>query len=111
MAKSKPSTTSATTIPTTSKSQAIRDYLALNPHATPKVIKAAMAEKGIHVGDSLISQVKYQSPHAKNGYLPQDENEKITLSHLLAAKAFVTRLGGVDEARRTIEILVRLERM
>lgn len=46
MPKSKPTTTTLTT----SKSQAIRDYLALNPRATPKIIKAAMAEKGIKVG-------------------------------------------------------------
>lgn len=55
--------------------------------------------------------MKYQSPRAKNGYVPQDENEKIALSHLMAAKTFVTRLGGIDEARKTIEILARLERM
>src|SRR5205807_748143 len=92
------------------KSQAIRDYLALHPTVTPKVIKAAMAEKGIKVGDSLISQIKYQSPRSKNGQLGSDGAEKVSLSHLLAAKALVSRVGGVDQARRTIDILARLER-
>jgi hypothetical protein len=96
---------------TGTKSQAIRDYLAMKPDATPKVIKAALAEKGIRVGDSLISQIKYKSPRPGNGRLSKDESEAVSLSHLLAAKALASRVGGVEQARRTIEILARLERV
>ena len=47
-------------------SQAIRDYLAKNPSAMSKDVQAALATRGIKVGYSLISQVKYKAaPNAK----------------------------------------------
>ena len=41
------------------RSQAIRDYLAKNPNANPKAIRAALKAKGIAVSESLASAVKY----------------------------------------------------
>jgi hypothetical protein len=43
------------------KSAAIREYLATNPGAMPKVIVAALAEKGITVSPQMASLIKAKS--------------------------------------------------
>jgi hypothetical protein len=94
------------------KSQAIRDYLATNPTATPTVIKQALAKKGISVGDSLISQIKYRpsrGPARRGGDRPAGRRgQAVSLESLLAAKALAKRLGGIARAKQALSMLQRL---
>ena len=99
------------------KSQAIRDYLATNPSATPTVIQKDLAKQNIHVGYSLISQVKYRGPTnrirgAPNGrrsvYHPRAFGNGIAMSDLLAAKAAAVKFGGVTKLREAVEMVEKL---
>jgi hypothetical protein len=91
------------------KSQAIRDHLAKSPTATPSEIKQALAEKGITVGDSLISQIKYNPRQAKSlGRVAAIEGDMVSLKALLAAKAFAQQMGGVARAKSALLLLERL---
>ena len=42
------------------KSQAIRDYCHQHPGAKSKEVSAALAERGIHVSENFVNQVKYK---------------------------------------------------
>jgi hypothetical protein len=94
------------------KSQAIRDYLAKSPTATPSQIKQDLAKKGIAVGDSLISQIKYRPPKAKGkrraGRTTARRGSKISLEMLLAAKGLAERLGGTARAHEALSALEKL---
>jgi hypothetical protein len=101
---------------TVNKSQAIRDYLATNPNATPSVIHDALAKKGIKVGASLISQVKYK-PGPSNGRRmgrpvagrpARQRSEAVDVELLLGAKAIAEKLGGVARAKEALAMLERL---
>jgi hypothetical protein len=99
------------------KSQAIRDYLATNPSATPSAIKEALAEKGIKVGASLISQVKYKPGVTKGkrkrramaGRPAGRRGEAVDIEMLVAAKAIADKLGGVARAKEALTLLERLQ--
>jgi hypothetical protein len=95
------------------KSQALRDYLARSPTATPSQIKQALAAKGIVVGDSLISQIKYRPPKSKSKRRPGPtalHHGEISLETLLVAKALAQRLGGVARAHEALFALQKLLR-
>ena len=96
-------------------SQAIRDYLAKNPSAMPKVIQSALAAKGINVGYSLISQMKYKSapkPGRKRrrvgGRNPGRPSTAVSFDLLVAAKQIADRMGGVERANEALAMLERL---
>jgi hypothetical protein len=101
---------------TINKSQAIRDYLATNPNATPSVIREALENKGIKVGASLISQIKYKpgSSHGRRRGRPaaarpaRQGREAVNIELLLGAKAIADRLGGVARAKEALAMLDRL---
>jgi hypothetical protein len=96
------------------KSQAIRDYLAKNPSATPSVIQEALAKKGLTVGASLISQVKYK-PASKGRRKKRGRparasasSRRIGLAQLVEAKALADKMGGVARARQALDMLAKL---
>src|SRR5262245_39349458 len=94
------------------KSQAIRDYLARRPTATPTQIKEALAKKGITVGDSLISQIKYRPRPMKGDRrdrpMTSSRERQISLQKLLIAKALAQRLGGLARAHEALFALEKL---
>ena len=98
------------------KSQAIRDYLAKHPDATPTTIKEALKTKGVRVGDSLISQVKYSKTKAKakargrvrRGGQARKRARGVSMETLLAARDLAKRLGGVARAKEALSMLERL---
>jgi hypothetical protein len=103
--------------PKLNKSQAIRDYLATNPSATPSVIQEALAKKGVKVGYSLISQVKYKSPTSNGrrktkraaGGRRGRRAEAVSMDLLLGAKAIADKMGGVARAKEALAMLERLQ--
>lgn len=95
----------------TNKSQAIRDYLATNPDATPSVIQQDLQRQGIKVGYSLISQVKYKGGGARKtrrGGRGRGRSPNISIDELVGAKQIADRLGGLDRAKQALSLLERL---
>ena len=99
------------------KSQAIRDYLAANPQATPNEIVAALKQQGIKVSQGLVSNVKYSKPRAggkkRRGRPPgrgraTAANGALTASDLIEAKRVVEQLGGIEQARQALATLEEL---
>ncbi|MEX2187002.1 MAG: hypothetical protein WD875_09425 [Pirellulales bacterium] len=100
---------------TVNRSQAIRDYLAKSPKASPTEIKEALAKEGIEVSDSLISAVKYKKKakgkRGKKRGRPAGATAKaasVSVESLVAAKKMVNQLGGIAAAEKAIGILKRL---
>jgi hypothetical protein len=100
----------------TNLSQAIRDYLDKRPTATPKEIQAALADQGLKVSYSLISQVKYKAPQKGkrqrarvNGRGPNRSTITVSFELLVAAKALAERMGGVKRAKDALSMLERLQ--
>lgn len=94
------------------KSQAIRDYLAVDPTATPKVIKEALQAKRIVVTDSLVSLVKYKSGSrrkvGRRAKGPRAAVNPISFADLMSAKTIAERMGGVERAKQALGMLERL---
>jgi hypothetical protein len=118
------------------RSQAIRDYLEANPGATPKQIKLALHDQGIEVTEGLVSVVKYgkkkaagepagaarggrggrggrgeavrQRAAAKTVPATGNRGGAFTADDLLEVKRLVNHLGGIDAARRALELLEQL---
>jgi hypothetical protein len=108
------------------KSDAVRDYLATNPTASPATVQQALKARGIIISASLASVIKYskRGPGRPKGSgrgraaavatrrvgrpAASASNGSLRAEDLLAAKAFVDRVGGVAVARKAIELLVQL---
>jgi hypothetical protein len=97
----------------TNKSAAIRNYLASNPSATPSTIIEDLKKKGIKVGASLVSAVKYKQPAGGNGRRKKAgrraaANGHVDLDRLIEAKKMADKLGGVAAAKSALDMLAKL---
>ena len=106
------------------RSQAVRDYLTAHPGAKPKEIMSALKAKGISLSMSLVNAIKYakrkgspkssgrpvgRPPGKRLGRPPAAaKNGDLRAGDLIAAKAFVTRVGGAESARRALDLLAQL---
>jgi hypothetical protein len=108
------------------KSDAVREYLAANPNASPATVQQALKAQGIIISASLASQIKYAkrgpgrpkgSGRARAVATPTRRvgrptaarsNGSLRAEDLLAAKAFVDRVGGTAAATKAIELLEQL---
>ena len=95
------------------RSQAIRDFLAKDPGAMPKAIKAGLAKRGIEVSNSLVNAVKYGQPKkgpGKRGRKPGPRSVagETSFDALLGAKSLADKLGGVRRAQQALNMLGRL---
>jgi hypothetical protein len=101
------------------KAQAIRDAAKkLGRRVRPKDVIAALAAEGITVSSPQVSAtLKAAGYRRKNrrggrsaagGSAAGSKSIEVSLEHLLAAKALVNKLGGVEAARRAIEVLTKL---
>lgn len=103
------------------KSEAIRKYLAGNPDATPSEIIPALREKGIKVTPGLVSNVK--STSGPNRRRRKNSRKKkivkmrrpgrraateLSAVDLVAVKELADQLGGINEARRALDMLETL---
>ena len=99
------------------KSAAIREELARRggQAASGEIIKA-LAERGITVSSAHVANEKArQLGKMQSGAVPKSKarsSRAIDVGSfeqtLLAAKQFVDRAGGIDEARKVLELLARL---
>ena len=101
------------------KSEAIRNYLAANPQASPNEIVAGLKQQGVSVSPGLVSNVKYSKPRAggkkRRGRPPGRRakregatNGALTAADLLEAKKLVDQLGGIDQAQQALATLDEL---
>jgi hypothetical protein len=109
------------------KSAAVREYLAANPTASPVQVQQALAARGIIISASLASQIKYskRGPGRPKGSrrgrrvaavtvqrvgrpVALGSNGRFSAEDLLAAKAIVDRVGGIEAAKRALDLLAEL---
>ena len=108
------------------KSQAVRDYLALHPKATPKDVSAALKDQGLHVSSNYVSIVKFQlkklkgkgkakkaeaaadAPAKEKNAAARQARDKFSVETLLQAKKISESLGGVEAARQALAALSKL---
>ena len=99
----------------TNKSQAIREYKAANPKATPKEIVEALAKTGLAVSPQFVSTIlsnakKKGGEVGKRGRkpgrpvaVPVDN-----LQQLIQVKKLVDQMGGVEKAKAAVDVLAKL---
>ena len=94
------------------RSDAIRDYLALNPKATSKEITAALAEKGIKVASSLIyfvkskaSQKRKKARREKVAETFRESGSPNPLDLVIRVKSLANEVGGIKQLKRLGDLL------
>jgi hypothetical protein len=87
------------------KSQLIRDYKAKHPDARPvEIVKALKAHK---VSAPLVSGVLQRASGGKKGKRGR-KTTGLTLDSLLGAKKLVEQLGGIEAAKKALNVLEKL---
>jgi len=101
------------------KSQAIRDYVAANPTAKPNEVANALSKEGVSVTPQFVSTVKSMSKRKKGAKKrpgrpgrkpgPRKASDKgVSVESLQQAKKMADSMGGVDEAKKALDVLSKL---
>ncbi len=89
------------------KSQMIRDYLAVNPNAAASDVQAALKKARVEASMPLIyQQLSKSSKPAKTK--PKNSNGDVSVASLLEAKKLVSEAGSVQEAEKALALLAKL---
>jgi hypothetical protein len=100
------------------RTQAVRDYLAGNPEASPKEVVEGLQQKGIKVKVTLVNSIKYKKPSkgAKRRRSPAVQSAaRMTSSgtlgfeQLIEVKRLVDGLGGAEQVRQALDALAQLQ--
>jgi hypothetical protein len=98
------------------KSQAIREYKAANPSASPREVAEALSKSGLSVTAQFVSTV-LSNARKKGGKVgkrgrkpgrPAAAGKSGNLQQLIQAKKLVDQLGGIDAARAAVKALAQL---
>ncbi len=100
------------------KSQEIRDYAAANNTTSPKIIVAALQEKGIPVTSQFVSTIlstakqgkkkKKKKKSLKTATAPASSSSGVSMKGLLAAKKFLESFSNAKEAREALNAIDQL---
>lgn len=106
------------------KSESIREYLKGKPEAGPTEVQTELKKKGIDVALALVSNVKAamfgkkrKKKKVRKGAKPGPKvgrpagpagGDKVSLSHLVEAQEFASRVGGVDQAQALLKALGKI---
>ncbi|MBS0266510.1 MAG: hypothetical protein JSS02_31550 [Planctomycetes bacterium] len=93
------------------RTQAVRDYLAEHPDATPKSVVAGLAEKGIKVKVTLVNSIKYKKPSgsvAGSSRVRAIAGGSLGFEHLLEVKRLADAMGGTEQVRQALDALSQL---
>ncbi len=109
------------------KVAAIRRYLNRHPDAKPREVVAALKRRGIDVTPASVSTIKHQlktkgllqpsgaaagakakATPARRGRRPAAAGE-ITAEALMQAKSLADSLGGVEQAKKALDALAKLQ--
>ena len=99
------------------RTQAVRDYLAEHPDASPKEIVAGLAERGVKVKITLANSIKYKSAtprkrrRAPSARMAARKTQGFagTFEQLVEVKRLVEAMGGIDNLRRSLDMLEQLQ--
>jgi len=98
-----------------SKSKAIRDYKESNASAGPKAIAEALGKDGVKVSAAFVSTVlsnarkkARKGRRGRRGGRPAGGGGNASLAQLVQAKRLAQKMGGVDKARATLDLLAKL---
>jgi hypothetical protein len=96
------------------KAQEIRnEFGTQGADARPKDVIAALAAKGIKVSSAQVSNIKAKlggKRKRKAGRKARaSSNGAVSLAALLDAKRLAQKMGGVEQAKRALDVLVRLQ--
>lgn len=99
------------------KAQAIRHSFAkLGPNARPRDVAADLLKQGIAVTRAQISLIRKQlragAQTERAGKQPLNSNSAsalVSVEQLVTARRLADELGGVEAARRLLDILLRLQ--
>lgn len=97
----------------TSKSESIRQVLLreLGRDAAPKDVIARLATRNIKVSPAHVSNVKaaLARKEGQPGLRPRkDTGDALSVNVLMDAKIMADKLGGIDTAKRALDVLARL---
>jgi hypothetical protein len=96
------------------KAQAIRDEFGVQgADARPRDVRAVLLERGIKVSSAQVSNIKasLRGKGVKKGRrrAVAGSNGAVSVAALLEAKRLAKRMGGVEAAKRALDVLVRLQ--
>ena len=98
------------------RSQAVREYLAENPQASPREVVEGLKAKGIKVKVTLVNSIKYKRP-SKSGRRRTSTRRVAgrknrlagaTVERLIEVKRFADSIGGMDQVRHALDTLEQL---
>lgn len=102
-----------------SKTDAIRALLESSPELSPKEMAAKLTSKGTKVTPAYVSTIKsslkkYRTvsrrPSASRSTQSKAGSDgHVAIDALVEAKSLVEKAGGVDEARKALEVLSKLQ--
>jgi hypothetical protein len=96
------------------KTQVIKDMLAADPSASPKVVSADLATKGIKASPTYVSSIKskLKGSHGRKRKgkkrRARDKGDAISIEALVEAKRFADKLGGVGKVKAIFDALAKL---
>jgi hypothetical protein len=99
------------------RTQAVRDYLAENPDASPKSVVEGLQQKGIKVKVTLVNSIKYKKP-AKGAKRKASGRRAgahlsaagaIGFEQLVEVKKLVDALGGSAQVQQALDALTQLQ--
>jgi hypothetical protein len=96
------------------KSEAIRAYFAEHVDAGPTEVVNKLAEQGIKVTATLVSNVKSRMKHSTTpskrgpGRPPRVSTDSISVAALVEAKRFVDQIGSLEAAKLALETVSKL---
>ena len=96
------------------RSQAIRDYLAKNPESKVKGVVEGLAAEGTKVSAALVGAIKYaKGKSARKARRKQVRataiSEGVDLQKLIAVKKLANDFGGLDEVKKIVAALEKLQ--
>jgi len=90
------------------RSKAVRDFLAANPKASPKVVVEELSKQGISVSLGLVSVIKYSKRGKMNRSARRGGRLSGSFDSLLHAKKFIDEVGGFEAAKEAISLVEKL---
>lgn len=98
------------------RTEAVRNYLAEHPDASPKMVVEGLKEKGIRVKLTLVNGIKYKA--GKPGKRRRSPGVRMaarkthpiggTFEQLVEVKRLADSLGGTDNVRHALDMLDQL---
>ena len=96
----------------TNVSQLVRDYKSQHKRSRPKDIAAALNEQGVKIKPQYVSTILSNARRRKGRKVRAAASGNgqggIDVAQLVNAKKLVSKLGGVDQARKIIDALAKI---